>query len=384
MNGEVLRIGFVPLLDAAPLIIADRMGFASEEGLVFELIAAPSWAALRDMLADGVVDAAHVLSPLPIALALGLGGRAVEFDVLSVLSINGEVIGVSPKLAAKMGPGSDAFSIGHALLNASGPELRIGVPFPFSMHAELVRYWLDGLDRDLPPGLSVETVPPSQMGAALAAGAIDAFAVGEPWGSLAAASGQGALILPGAAIWGFAPEKVLAVRRGWAEADARAASLLRAVWRAGRWLATPANRMTAAEIVAQSGAMDVSAEMIELILSGAMQVRDGAWPVTNLIAFHAGAATFPWRSQAAWIAARLARRHGLDEAAAIAAGKRVFRSDLYRAFLAETGADMPGASERLEGSLAHPTAVASRRGELILPADRFFDGQVFDFGEPGR
>ncbi|MEO8530763.1 MAG: CmpA/NrtA family ABC transporter substrate-binding protein, partial [Deltaproteobacteria bacterium] len=348
MNGAVLRVGFVPLLDAAPLIIAERMGFAGEEGLAFDLIPAPSWATLRDMLADGVVDAAHVLSPLPIALVLGLGGRAVEFEVLSVLSVNGEVIGVSPKLAAKMGPGSDAFSVGHALLNAAGHELRFGVPFPFSMHAELVRYWLDGLDRALPGGFSVETVPPSQMGTAIEAGAIDAFMVGEPWGSLAVAAGQGALVLPGAAIWGFAPEKVLAVRRGWAEGDARAGPMLRAVWRAGRWLGQADNRMTAAEMIAQSGAMDVSAELIEPILSGQMNAREGLRAVPNLIEFHAGAATFPWRSQAAWIAARLAQRHGLDETAAVAAGKRVFRSDLYRAFLANTGADMPGASERLE------------------------------------
>jgi NitT/TauT family transport system ATP-binding protein len=253
------------------------------------------------------------------------------------------------------------------------------------MHAELVRYWLDGLERALPPGFSVETVPPSQMGAALAAGVIDAFAVGEPWGSMAVASGQVTLVLPGAAIWSFAPEKVLAVRRGWAEEwPARAGALLRAVWRAGRWLGRADNRMTAAEMIAQSGAMDVSAEVIEVILSGQMQAREGLRAVPNLIEFHSGAATFPWRSQAAWIAARLAKRHGLDVDLAIAAGKRVFRSDLYRALLAETGADMPGASERLEGSLNHPTAVASRRGELILQADRFFDGQVFDFGPLSR
>ena len=379
MNGQPVRLGFVPLLDAAPLIVADRMGFASEEGLSLDLVPAPSWAALRDMLADGVVEAAHMLSPLPIALALGLGGRSGDFEVLSVLSVNGQVFGVSPALAGRLkATEGTPFAIGHALLNAAHDRLRIGVPFPFSMHAELVHYWFDGLNRNLPADFAVQSIPPSQMGAALSAGEIDAFIVGEPWGSLVASRGQGSLVMPGADIWQSAPEKVLAVRRGWADEHPVAGALLRAVWRAGRWLGQSQNRMTAAEVVAQSGAMDVSPELVETILAGQMQALGGTRTVPNLISFHAGAATFPWRSQAAWIGARLARRHGLDVAESIARAKRVFRTDLHRHFLEQTSADLPGASERIEGSLAHPTPVASRRGELILPADQFFDGQVFD------
>jgi two-component system, oxyanion-binding sensor len=380
VNGTALNLGFVPLLDAAPLIIAADMGFALEEGLSLNLIAAPSWAGLRDLLADGAVDAAHMLSVLPVALALGLGGRAAHFDVLSVLSVNGEVFGVSKALAAKMSPApADAFAMGHALLNAAGKELRIGVPFPFSMHALLVRYWLDGLKRDLPAGLSIETLPPSQMGAALEAGAIDAMMLGEPWGSLAVERGQADLILTGGQIWGFAPEKVLAVRRRWADEDPlRAGALVRAIWRAGRWLAAPANRTTASEILARSGHIEATSDLIDRLLAGQIGLIGGAAQLPALVEFHAGAATFPWRSQAGWIADRLARLHGLNRDTAIIKAKAIFRTDLHRQFLASTGADLPGASERVEGAVDHPTAVASRRGELILRPDSFFDGQVFD------
>ncbi len=377
-----LPVGYVPLLDAAPLILAEVLGFAGEEGLSLDLAAAPSWAALRDMLALGQVAAAQMLSPVPVAMAIGLSGAPARFEALSVLNMNGDVIGVSARLAGRMrdaGHGfdfRDAYAAGLALLAATGGgPLRIGVPFPFSMHAELVHYWLEGLQTALPEGLEILTVPPPRMAEALAADEIDAFAVGEPWGSVAVEAGVGTLILPGAAIWAFAPEKVLAVRAGWAEAEPDAAGrLMRAVWRAGRWLSQGENRMTASEILGRPDHLGVSPELIERALTGHLIVSPAGEErhIPHLIEFHEGAATFPWRSQAAWIGMRLALRNGLDPARAAQSARAVFRSDLYRFHLRSVGADLPGASEKLEGSLPMPTPVASERGRLILPADRFF------------
>ncbi len=131
-----VTIGYVPLLDAAPLIIAQEMGFAVEEGLSLTLRAAPSWSSVRDMLNFGAVNAAHMLSPVPITSAMGLGCRAAPMSVLSVLSNNGTVIGVANALADKMrGAGHDfAFNdveaAGNALIAAADAPLRIGVPFP--------------------------------------------------------------------------------------------------------------------------------------------------------------------------------------------------------------------------------------------------------------
>ena len=98
----------------------------------------------------------------------------------------------------------------------------------------------------------------------------------------------------------------------------------------------------------------------------------------HFIEFHEGAATFPWRSQAKWIGRGLALRSGLDLATAAAASARVFRSDIYRAQLKDSGADLPGASEKLEGSIRHETAVAAQSGRLTLLPDAFFDGRIFD------
>lgn len=387
MKAETIPVGYIPLVDAAPLIVAQEIGFAAEEGLVLDLRPAPSWSALRDMLVHGHVDAAHLLSVVPVAAALGLGGARMPIEAVSVLSIGGNTIGVSAALAEQIWAGGhgfgfdDAANAGRALIGAAGARLRIGVPFPFSMHAELLYYWLGALGMHAPQALDIHTVPPPQMAQALRDGEIDAFCVGEPWGSMAVENGAGALLLPSRAIWSFAPEKVLAMRGGWAaQGGETAARLIRALWRAGRWLADPARHGLAAEILARPRWLNLPAEVVERSLTGFLTISGSGIQrqVPGFLEFHGGAAGFPWRSQARWIADRLAARNGLDRAEAMAAGADSFRADLYRAALAETEADLPGASSKLEGALEEPTAVASQTGTLILQPNRFFDGEIFD------
>lgn len=393
MRATGLTLGFVPLVDAAPLLVAQALSFAREEGLDLTLTPSPSWATLRDMLGSGQVVAAQMLSPLPVAGALGLGGGLARLEALMVLSLNGDVIGVSRDLAARMraqGFGfdfADARAAGLALLAASGERLRIGVPFPFSMHRELIHYWLGGLDHPLPAGLEICTVPPPRMAEALAAGEIDVFCVGEPRGSAAVENGAGVLLLPGAAIWAAAPEKVLATRSGWAEAEPDLAGrLMRAIWRAGRWLGHRENHSVASDLLSAPERLGMPPEVIERVLNGRPVISPEGEErlVPRYIEFHGGAANFPWRSQAAWIGTKLALRHGLDPMPAIAAARAVFRSDLYRLHLKATGADLPGASDKLEGSLSVPTAAPAAQGRLILPPDRFFDARIFDPADPLR
>ncbi|MEM9430581.1 MAG: ABC transporter substrate-binding protein, partial [Pseudomonadota bacterium] len=170
-----LSVAFIPLTDAAPLIAAEEMGFAREEGLALDLVRAPSWSSLRDMLAFGRVEAAHLLSPVPVAMALGIGGVASQISALMVLSLNGTVVGVSKTLAERLEAEGHAFSLtdaaaaGRALRSAAEGRLRMGVPFPFSMHAELLYYWLSATGLPAPQGLEIRTVPPPLMAEALAA-----------------------------------------------------------------------------------------------------------------------------------------------------------------------------------------------------------------------
>lgn len=386
MKTVPVSIAYVPLVDAAPLIVAQEMGFAQAEGISLDLVAAPSWSSVRDMLAFGRVDLAHLLSVVPVAMALGLGGVTNAMSAVSVLSVNGNVIGVSRALEDKLrGIGhsfgfDDAAAAGEALARVAPEGLTIGVPFPFSMHVELIHVWKGATPLSAVP-LEIRTVPPPMMAQALASGEIDAFCVGEPWGSVSVENGVGALLLPGRAIWNFAPEKVLATRADWAETEPHLLGrVMRSVWRAGRWLADPASRTAAAELLSRPHWLDVPSEVIDRSLTGKLAISPGGElrDVPGFLEFHRGAASFPWRSQGKWIAHQLALRSGLDAADAMARSASVFRSDLYRAALDGTGADMPGASEKLEGSLLHPTAVASARGQMILERDVFFDGRIFD------
>jgi NitT/TauT family transport system ATP-binding protein len=386
MKTVEISVAFMPLVDAAPLIVAQEMGFAETEGISLDLIAAPSWSSVRDMLAFGRVDAAHLLSPVPVAMALGLGGVATPISAVSILSANGNVLGVGRALEETLRAAGYGFDFrdpvkaAAALAAVSAGPITFGVPFPFSMHVELLRYWCahTELGED---GIEIRTVPPPLMAEALAAGDIDAFCVGEPWGSVAVDRGLGALLLPGKAIWEFAPEKVLAVRTEWAETEPDLLGrLMRAVWRAGRWLGQPESRSAAGEILSREAYLDVPAELIDRALSGHLTVSSSGEQrqVANFVEFHAGAVTFPWRSQAKWIARRLQARHGIGDELSLAQAVRTFRSDLHRRHLEPTGVDLPGASEKVEGAIRHQTAVASMKGGISLLPDAFFDGQIFD------
>lgn len=386
MKTVTLPIAYMPLVDAAPLIVAQELGFAAAEGLTLDLIAAPSWSSVRDMLAFGRVDAAHLLSPIPVAMALGLGGVTTAISAVSVLSVNGNVIGVSRALEARLRAIGyafdfrDAHAAGAALAQVAGGSLTIGVPFPFSMHVELLHTWFEATAL-AQIEVDIRTVPPPLMAQAMAGGEIDAFVVGEPWGSVSVDAGTGALLLPGSAIWAFAPEKVLAVRTDWAETEPHLLGrLMRAVWKAGRWLSLPESRAAASELLARPTYLDLPAELIDRALSSHLTIssigeqRD----VEGFIEFHRSAASFPWRSQAKWIGAHLGQRVGLDRRQAMTTAGSVFRSDVYREQLRTSGADLPGASEKLEGAIRHPTAAASEGGRVILGRDTFFDGRIFD------
>lgn len=386
MKAVRLPVAFVPLVDAAPLIVAHEMGLAEAEGVALDLVPAPSWSSVRDMLSFGRVDAAHLLSPVPVAMALGLGGVRQPLSAVSILSANGNVIGVGRELEARLReaghgfPFAGAMQVAADLAKVATRPITFGVPFPFSVHVELLHLWQEATAlKDV--GVEIRTVPPPLMAQALADGDVDAFCVGEPWGSVAVERGAGALLLPGKAIWAFAPEKVLAVRTEWAETEPHLLGrLMRAVWKAGRWLSAPDSRIAAAEILGRSAYLDLPSELIDRALSGRFIISGAAEQreVPGFVTFHEGASTFPWRSQAKWIASRLALRNGLDVAHAVQAAGSVFRTDIYRTQLADIGADMPGASEKLEGAIRELTAVASQRGQVTLAPDAFLDGRIFD------
>lgn len=381
-----LRIGYLPLTDAAPLAIAREMGFAAEEGLDLDLRRLTTWAQCRDMLCAGMIDAAHMLSPMPVGLALGLGPAMPALDLVMFLSHGGQVFGVNREIEAALRAGghdfdfADARKAGAALRRVAAGRLRVGVPFVFSTHVELVARWL-GASGFAISDLELITTPPPRMADAIETGEVDAFCVGEPWGSIAVERGAAALLLPGTAIWASPPEKGLALRRDRVEARPRTAgALMRALWRAGRWLDAPGHRAIAAEILARPDYLDLPVDLTERSLTGQFVIAPSGEfrAAPGFTTFHDGAANFPWRSVAALFAARIAERHGLPPEPAMKRAMARFRTDLYRTELRAAGAALPGASARREGALDEDREVPAEKGSTILRADAFFDGATFE------
>ncbi|MEO1797301.1 MAG: ABC transporter substrate-binding protein, partial [Pseudomonadota bacterium] len=183
----------------------------------------------------------------------------------------------------------------------------------------------------------------------------------------------------------FAPEKVIAVRAAWADAEPDLAMrLIRATWRAARWLSQPASRGLASELLSKPQYLDLPPELLEHALTGEFVTtpEGDTRRSEGFLEFFDGAAGFPWKSQAEWIARQLAARAKISPEDAVAAARQTFRSDIYRAAMQGVAHDLPSASAKLEGALSEPTAVGSTGGRLILPRDAFFDGRIFEPSDP--
>ena len=384
-----LSVAFLPLTDCAVLVAAREKGFAEEQGLDLNLVRDVSWATVRDRLIYGQVQCAHLLAPLAVAVSLGLGQHPAALAAPFKLSVNGNAITFAPHLAKMLGDPavrvSDPAAAGCAFAAALGKLPRkpvIAVVHRFSSHALALRYWLSFAGIDPDKDITLRVLPPSIMTDALAAGEIDGFTAGAPWNSNAVAVGAGEIVALGSRIWESGPEKVLAMREDWAEANPEIVDrLLTALDRAARWCDTPDNRGELAALLARPEYVGRPAELIATTLAGKLLLAQGAplFDEGNFLLLHRHAANFPWRSQALWIYSQLVRWGYVEPSAqAEAAAAHVFRSDIYRRALAGGATPMPTASLKVEGSLPMEYPVATGRGRLTLAPDRFFDGRVFD------
>lgn len=374
MARKTLRIGFMPIADAAIPLVAARMGFGRDAGLEIELVRETSWANIRDRLAVGQFDAAHLLAPMPVASALGLMPVQAALVAPMALGLGGNAVTVSGALWREMGealPGvraGDPVSTGAALCRVVRRRQGAGLATPvfavvhaFSAHTYELRYWLaaSGLepDRDVQIGI----VSPPFMPAALESGGIDGFCVGEPWNTLAVQEGSGVMILRKTEIWRASPEKVLGFRADWAAAEEETViRLVTAMLAAAEWCADPANRVALAGLLAGPEALNVpAASLLPVLETG--------------LSFAGNAATFPWISHARWFGAQMVRwRQAVAGPEQLEAAARVYRPDLYRAAAGRLGLNAPAVDDQPEG-VADRLAVAGTRAPLMLQPSRFFD-----------
>lgn len=293
MPRELIRIGFVPLVDCALLAIAQERGFFARQHVDVELRKAQSWGQVGEKLATRELDAAHLLLTIPIHAALEAPGDAAPYPFAFSLSRNGNGIILANALW------NDGVRDGNTLAGwlAARPEriLRLGVVFPRGTQEYFLRSWLSRGSLTVGDRIQLSIIPPQEMVGRLRKGEIDGFCAGEPWSRRAAASKLGRLVGESADLLPGLGEKVLGVRADWHRSHSLDhARLLRALAQAGAWMADPANLDAAIDIVASKRYVNTPRTVVDGALRD-MHVRaalEGSKPGDNPYA--------PLRSHARW------------------------------------------------------------------------------------
>jgi NitT/TauT family transport system ATP-binding protein/nitrate/nitrite transport system substrate-binding protein len=376
-----LKIAYNPLNDAALILIAEALGFYDSEGLNVTLIREANWSNIRDKLAYGMIDAAHILAPMPFAAALGLGPSMGRIIAPMALGANGNSVLVSARLKARLEDGGqlDSTLMGSARLLAREVERRrreglgrlvFAVPFTWSPHHFVLRHWAAAAGLDPERQLQWLVVPPSRMADMVKDGVIDGFCSGSPWPQAAQLNGHGEILFSDPDYWTLKPEKILGMRAAWAEANPDATiALTRALLRAGQWASEPAHREDLIRILARKASVNAPGKAIELALGG------------NGLTFDPQTATFPWISHAKWFMGQMVRwgmltpEHDFDQLA-----RHVYRPDLWREAAACIGLNCPLADEKTEGGHPADWEIPAAPQNILMPPNRLFDGGVFRCG----
>ena len=383
-------VGFIPLLDCAPLVVAAEKGFAAAEGIDLALLRETSWANIRDRLVVGRLDAAHMLGPMAVASTLGIGHLQVPIVAPFSLGLGGNAITVSTALWQEMtAAGADLGATpaihGQALHrvvrareHAGKPPLTFAMVYPFSCHNYELRYWLAAVGVDPDHDVRLIVLPPALLVDAMRAGQIDGFCVGEPWNSLAVSVGVGCIVIPTTAIWRLSPEKVLGCRLEWAQRHPqRMAGLLRALYRAALWCEQSDNHVELAALLSDRRYVDAPAELLMRGLGNRLALVAGSSPrpIQDFYVLARHAATFPWTSHALWFYSQMVRWGQIEfQHQHIATVRAVYRPDMYRAALAQLQVDIPMTDAKVEGI----TAAAVNADTMASGGDGFFDGRRFD------
>ena len=394
MTLHPVSAAFMPLTDSLILIAAAELGFAENEGIDLKLTRETSWANVRDRMAVGHFEVAHMLAPMPIAFNLGLSPLSLKVIAPFALGLGGNAVTVSSALDAEMRNSGGLTNLDPALAGKAlktivktraaqgAPRLIFAVVHPHSGHNFELRYWLSSCGINAKTDIDIVIVPPPLMPDALAAGRIDGFCVGEPWNSVAVQSGAGAVITVKSAIWRSSPEKVLGVNQYWADNNPDVlAALLRALYKAAAFCGEQQNQKALAALLAKPIWLGQPAAWIEIGLSGRFLRDDNASTKSTPLLIDdfylpfARAATFPWQSHALWFYTQMVRwgqiTHSRENALA---ALQSYRPDLYRSALAGLNAPMPANDLKIEGALKSTTSLDG----LMLGPDGFFDGKTFD------
>ena len=287
-----LKVGFIPITCATPIIMAEPMGFYKKQGLSVQVFKASSWAMIRDLSINGETDATHMLSPMPLAISLGVGSQSVPYVMPAVENINGQAITLASK---------------HKGVKtvAEMKGFKFGVPFDYSMHNFLLRYVLaeGGLDPDR--DVQIRAVPPPEMVANLRAGNLDGYLGPDPFNQRAVFEDVGFIWLLSKDIWPGHPCCAFAAKREFAEkAPNTFKALLVAIVDATQHAHDKANRKAIAAAIAPKNYLNQPVEVLEQVLTG---VYPDGLGNTKTVPDRIDFDPFPYQSMAVWILTQMRR-----------------------------------------------------------------------------
>jgi nitrate/nitrite transport system substrate-binding protein len=287
-----LKVGFIPITCATPIIMAKPMGFYEKQGLNVDVIKTAGWAVIRDKTINKEYDAAHMLSPMPIAITMGIGSNPIPYTAPAIENINGQAITLSIKHKGKRDP-------------KDWKGFKFAVPFDYSMHNYLLRYYLaeHGIDPD--KDVQIRAVPPPEMVANLRADNIDGFLGPDPMNQRAVFDGVGFIHMLSKEIWDGHPCCAFAASKEFVTTTPNTyAALLKAIIDATAFAHKPENRKQIAEAIAPANYINQPVTVLEQILTGTF--ADGLGNVktdANRVDFD----PFPWQSFAVWIMTQMKR-----------------------------------------------------------------------------
>jgi len=360
-----INFGMIALTDCSPIVIAHEKGLFKKYGINSKVTKGANWAAIRDNLSTGSIQATHMLIGMPLASTMGLAGSPKKPMIIPwLMNRNGQAISLKTEFKGKVGADPKALKPFVDQANSLGEPLTFAMTFPPGTHAMWMRYYLaaGGINPDKDVNLIV--VPPAQMVANMKIGKMDGFCVGEPWGARAIADKIGYTSVTTQDMWKDHPEKVCAFTEEFSNKNPKTVkAVLKALHEASVWLDDMKNRPEQCEIVSKATYINCQKEIILGRLLGDLDYGDGR-KVKDEFPMHFSKrnCNFPQPKYATWFLSQY-RRWGMVTGAPDydAITKRVMRTDIYTEAMAEIGVSAPA---------------------IDMTPETLFDGVTFDPKNP--
>ena len=386
LETTTVSLGFVPILEAAPLVIGVEKGFFAKHGLDVKLSKQSSWSAARDNVvlgsAGGGIDGGQWQLPMPQMISEGAitNGKKVPMTILAMLMSQGNGIAAANtvkngNLTVDLKASSPGFF--QTFNQKEGRKFRAAYTFPKANQDIWLRYWLAAGGVNPNKDVELLTVPAPETLQGMKNGTMEAFSTGDPWPSRITKDNVGYLAATTAQIWKVHPEEYLAVRSDWVDKNPKAAvALLKGLIEAQMWLDKAENKDEAAEILSSRKWYNVPLPVLQQSLKGQYKIGAKGTPESDpkmgplYWSSDRGVISYPYKSLTLWFLLESLRWKfypgtvdTIQQAQAI--NDKVVRDDIWLKAAKELG--LP----------ATDIPTSPSRGK-----ETFFDGTVYDPANP--